>query len=295
MDRIDTDMLRQIPLFELLDEQELEALSTQLTLEHFLPSQVVFTAGEEGGEMYIIQKGRVEIFVRDVSHERVTIDKLGPGEIFGELSLLDNEPRSASAKALDDTTLIVVDRDDLLSLIRSYPASALDMMSMLGKRIRATDVLVQSRVIARNVNEELEEAEEKATFGDRLAEVLTTIASDIRFTYFNFFWFTGWIAINMGLIPFIQPFDPFPFGLLTMMVSLEAIFLSLFVLISQNRQAQRDHVRNDIEYRVNLKAELEIRELHNRLEDIEAMLVRGFSRGGNGKRSTSQLSAGDIE
>jgi uncharacterized membrane protein len=126
--------------------------------------------------------------------------------------------------------------------------------------------------------------------------VLTTIASDIRFTYFNFFWFTGWIVINMGLIPFIQPFDPFPFGLLTMMVSLEAIFLSLFVLISQNRQAQRDHVRNDIEYRVNLKAELEIRELHNRLEDIEAMLVRGFSRGQNGgKRSTAQLSPGDIE
>jgi uncharacterized membrane protein len=150
------------------------------------------------------------------------------------------------------------------------------MMAMLGKRIRATDLLVRNRVIARNVNEEIEE--EKIGFGTRLSDLLTSVAGDIRFAYANGLIFIIWLVWNSGAIRQLQPFDPPPYGVLTMVVSLEAIFLSLFVLISQNRQAQRDKIRNDIEYEVNVKAELEIRELHDHLEEIEAMLVRYFSR-----------------
>lgn len=273
---IDIDLLRQVQLFELMDEQELTALANQLEIEEYLPGQVIFSAGEEGGEMYLVVNGRVEIFMRDLSYERVSIAQIEPGEIFGELSLLDNAPRSASAKALDHTRLVVIDRDDLLALIRAHPASALDMMSMLGRRIRQTDLLVKSRVVARNVNEEMEE--ETPGLGVRFADLLTRIAGDVRFAYANFLWFAVWIVINMGWIPGIEPFDPFPFGLLTMIVSLEAIFLSLFILISQNRQAERDRVRDDIEYQVNVKAELEIRQLHERLEDIEGMMITFFSR-----------------
>src|SRR5690606_34497689 len=171
---IDLDLLRSIPLFELLDEQELASLAQQLEIEHFSPNQVIFAAGEEGGEMYLIQKGRVEIFMRDASHERIVLNVVERGEIFGELSLLDDEPRSVSAKALEETTLIVVDRDDLL---------ALDIMSTLGKRIRTTDLLVRNRVVARNVNEEIEE--EKVGFGVRLSDFLTWVAGDIRFAYAN--------------------------------------------------------------------------------------------------------------
>jgi uncharacterized membrane protein len=263
-------------LFELLDHQELASLAQQLDIEHYVPNQVIFTAGEEGGEMYLVQKGRVEIFMRDKSHERIVLDVVERGEIFGELSLLDDQPRSASSKALDDTTLIVIDRDDLLALIKVHPAAALDMMAMLGKRIRATDLLVRNRVVARNVNEEIEE--EKLSLGTRLSDLLTRVAGDIRFVYANLLWFGIWIIWNSGVIPGVQQFDPFPYGLLTMIVSLEAIFLSLFVLISQNRQAERDRLRNEIEYEVNVKAELEIRELHDHLEEVEAMLVRFFSR-----------------
>ena len=273
---IDLDLLRSIPLFELLDEQELASLAQQLDIEHFSPNEAIFAAGEEGGEMYLIQKGQVEIFMRDKSHERIVLEIVERGDIFGELSLLDNQPRAASAKALEDTTLIVIDRDDLLVLIKVHPAAALDMMAMLGKRIRATDLLVRNRVIARNVNEEMEE--EELGFGTRISDFLTSVAGDIRFVYANLLWFGIWIVWNSGLIPGMEPFDPFPYGLLTMIVSLEAIFLSLFVLISQNRQAQRDKIRNDIEYEVNVKAELEIREVHDHLEEIEAMLVRYFSR-----------------
>jgi uncharacterized membrane protein len=273
---IDLDLLRSIPLFELLDGKELASLAEQLDIEHFTPNQVIFAAGEEGGEMYLVQKGRVEIFMRDKSHERIILEVVERGDIFGELSLLDNQPRAASAKALDETTLIVIDRDDLLALIKVHPASALDMMAMLGKRIRATDLLVRNRVIARNVNEEIEE--EKVGFGTRLSDMLTAVAGDIRFAYTNALIFVIWLVWNSGTIPQLQPFDPPPYGVLTMVVSLEAIFLSLFVLISQNRQAQRDKIRNDIEYEVNVKAELEIRELHDRLEEVEGMLVRYFSR-----------------
>ena len=102
---------------------------------------------------------------------------------------------------------------------------------------------------------------------------LTTLAGDIRFVYFSAAWFAIWIILNTHIIPGVEAFDPFPFGLLTMVVSLEAIFLSLFVLISQNRQAERDKVRNDIEYEVNIKAELEIRDLHNKIGQLEQLLV----------------------
>jgi CRP/FNR family cyclic AMP-dependent transcriptional regulator len=273
---VDQELLRSIPLFELLDEQELAALAQQLEIEHYIPNQVIFTAGEAGGEMYLIQKGRVEIFMRDKSHERIVLDVVERGEIFGELSLLDDQERSASSKALDETTLVVIDRDDLLALVKAHPAAALDMMSMLGKRIRATDLLVRNRVITRNVNEEMEE--ERPGFGTRLADVLTRVAGDIRFAYVNAFLFIAWLVWNSGAIHALKPFDPPPYGVLTMIVSLEAIFLSLFVLISQNRQAERDRIRNEIEYQVNVKAELEIRELHDHLEDIDGMLVRYFSR-----------------
>lgn len=276
MPAIDLDLLRSIPLFELLDEQELSALAQQLDIDHYVPNQVIFTAGEEGGEMYLVQKGRVEVFMRDQSHERIVIEVVEAGEIFGDLSLLDDATRTTSAKTLSETTLIVIDRDDLLALVKAHPAAALDMISMLGKRIRATDLLVRTRVVSRNVNEEIEE--EKLSLGERLAETLTRIASDIRFTYANATLFIGWLLWNSGVISFLPPFDPPPYGVLTMAVSLEAIFLSLFVLISQNRQAERDRIRNEIEYQVNVKAELEIREMHDHLEEMEAMLVRYFSR-----------------
>ncbi|MBN8636925.1 MAG: DUF1003 domain-containing protein [Anaerolineae bacterium] len=277
MQNIDLNLLREVPLFELLDDQELEALAQQLEQMTFMPGQVIFTAGEPGGTMFIVQRGRVEIFIRDRSHERVTISYMEKGEIFGELSLLDNASRSTSARAIEQTMVLVIDRNDLLMLVRAHPAAALDMIAMLGKRIRETDVLVRNRVVARNVNEEMEEVI-KPTIGERLSDFLTMVAGDIRFVYFNFIWFAVWMVLNMHIIPGLEPFDPFPFGLLTMIVSLEAIFLSLFVLISQNRQAARDKIRDDIEYSVNIKAELEIRDIQDQLDEIQALIVQQMAQ-----------------
>lgn len=275
MSIIDPNLLRQIPLFELLDDDELQSLAAQLDQKHYLRGQMIFSEGDAGGMMYVVQAGKVEVFIKDAGGDMVHLDDVERGEIFGELSLLDNEPRSANAKAVDDTMLYVIDRHDLEILFQSHLHAAFDVMAMLGKRIRHADRLVGQRVVARNVNEEMGAPN---NFGERLSDFLTRLAGDIRFVYFNFGWFAIWITLNTNIIPGLQPFDPFPFGLLTMIVSLEAIFLSLFVLISQNRGAAREKVRNDIEYDVNIKAELEIRDLHNRMEELQQILLGHLQR-----------------
>jgi len=272
---VNADLLRNIPLFELLDDDEIKALAEQLDQTQLYAGQMVFNQGDQGGTMYVVQSGKVELFLKDDSGERVVLSVVENGGIFGELSLLDNEPRSASAKALQDSTLFIIDRHDLEMLFSKHHHAALDIMTMLSRRIREADMLVRQRVVARNVNEE---SALPINFGTRLADLLTTVAGDIRFAYFCFIWFLIWIVMNTNIIPGLQSFDPFPFGLLTMIVSLLAIFLSLFVLISQNRQTEREKVRNDIEYEVNVKAELEIRDLHIKVDKMEELIVGHFSR-----------------
>lgn len=268
-------LLKKVPLFALLDDDEANVLAEQLDQKRVYAGQMVFNQGDEGGTMYVVQSGKIEIFVKDDNNERVVLSVVEPGGIFGELSLLDNEPRSASAKALEDTFLFIVDRHDLEMLFEKHKHAALDIMTMLSRRIREADILVRQRVVARNVNEE---SALPVNFGTRLADLLTMIAGDIRFAYLCFIWFLVWIVLNINIIPGVAAFDPFPFGLLTMIVSLLAIFLSLFVLISQNRQTEREKVRNDIEYEVNVKAELEIRDLHNKVDKMEELLVEHLSR-----------------
>lgn len=269
---IDKSILRGIPLFQLFDDAELDTLTGHLDEEKYLAGQYVFKVGDEGGTMYIVSSGRVELFVEDKAGDRVSLSTVGAGEMFGELSLLDNKPRSATGKALENTTLIAIDREDLQIVVQRHPAAALDMMAALGRRIRESNLLVRERVV-RNVNEEMPQ---KLSIGERVADFLTMLSGDIRFVYFSFLWFFSWITINVGLIPGIEPFDPFPFGLLTMVVSLEAIFLSLFVLMSQNRQAAREKVRNDIEYEINVKAEMEIRHLSKQLDEMQAIMAQHF-------------------
>lgn len=270
---VDPEVLRSISLFALLDDQETLELSRHLEEKHYFAGQMILNSGDPGDAMFIIQSGKVELFVQDKGDERVSLSVLGAGDLFGELSLLDKQPRSASAIAVENTHLLVVDREDVTLLVTAHPHAALDMMAMLGKRTREANTLVRERTV-RNANEE---TIGQKTFGQRLSDVLTAIAGDIRFVYFSAIWFFVWIVLNIGIIPGVVAFDPFPFGLLTMVVSLEAIFLSLFVLISQNRQAERDKVRNDIEYEVNLKAEVEVRDLIKRIDTMQQLMLEHFS------------------
>jgi len=283
---IDQSILQDIPLFSLLDEQERSVLAQNLDERSFLAGQIIINEGEPGNAMFVVGRGQVELFIKDKEGQKVVLEQVQPGELFGELSLLDEAPRSASAIATQNTTLYVIDRTDLEILVAAHPAAALDMLSALGKRLRLSNSLVGERTL-RNANVEAAEA---TTLGQRISDFLTHIAGDIRFVYFSLIWFFVWIVLNTRVIPGVEPFDPFPFGLLTMVVSLEAIFLSLFVLISQNRQAERDKVRNDIEYEVNLRAEIEVRQVFVRIDDLQQLLLSHLNalQQGNGHHEGMQ-------
>ncbi len=255
--------LTEVNLFQLLDDAELSELASVIDSKKVAAGETIFRAGDLGDCLYIVGSGEVELSIKDKVGEKVVLAAVGQNEIFGELSMLDARPRSASAIALRDTELLMLDRGDLLLLFKKQPDAALNMLAVLSGMLRKVDRLVQTRV-TKNVNEEMEE---KLSLLQRISDWIVWFSGSMQFLLVHTIWFIFWIGTNV-LGPERNQFDPYPFGLLTMIVSLEAIFLSVFVLISQNRQAAKDKIRADVEYEVNIKAELEIAHLHDKVDDI---------------------------
>ncbi len=264
-----TELLATVPLFKLLNDDERADLEGVLESRTFARDDKVFSLGEPGDSMYIVGTGRVELFVKDNTGAKIILTVCDAGQIFGELSLFDGGARTASAVCIEDSTLLVLDRDDLLTFLRRHPDAALDLLTMMGQRMRGADEMLRRRV-SRNINEEMQI---RSTPIEKVADVIAEFSGSLSFLFLNAAWFTIWIVWNT--MPFLRHFDEYPFGFLTMMVSLEAIFLSIFVLVSQNRQAAKDRLRADAEYEVNLKAELEITHLHEKVDFLtEELLVR---------------------
>lgn len=276
MPLIDSTILDSTALFHALDAEERETLAQQTEQKQLLKGQRLFSAGDPGGAMYLVLSGAIELYLTQQNSERLVLKIAEPGEMFGELALIDDRPRSANARAVKDSELLVLDRHDLEVLFQSHPESAFDVMALLSRQVRQTTDMYAEAAI-RNANEVTEAMEVTSTRAEQLADWLTSVASSIPFAYGNAAFFTTWIVLNSNIIPGLRPFDPFPFGLLTMAVSLEAIFLSLFVLISQNRSAARDKIRNDIEYEVNLRAEKEIQALARHLNQMESELLEDMA------------------
>jgi CRP/FNR family transcriptional regulator, cyclic AMP receptor protein len=254
-------LLKMIPLFIGMDNDEIAAIAEIMDEVRFKPGQVIFTAEQIGGMLYIIQAGEVELSIVDDDGEKLVVELMEAGDFFGELSLLDGGNRSATATATQRTDTLVLERHEFLDLMLQKPHMAQDVMVALAKRVRRTDNLLRRRV-SRNVNEV---ADETLTFGQRMADVIAEFSGSIPFLMLNAVFFGVWLGLNA--IPGIA-FDPYPFGLLTMIVSLEAIFLSIFVLVSQNRQADKDRIRNELDYEVNLKAELGVSTLLQKADQI---------------------------
>jgi CRP/FNR family cyclic AMP-dependent transcriptional regulator len=257
------DDLKEVNLFQLLDDAELNELAAVIDSKKVAAGEMIFRAGDLGDCLYIVGSGEVELSIKDKVGEKVVLASVETNEIFGELSMLDARPRSATAIALSDTELLMLDREDLLLLFKKQPDAALNMLAVLSGMLRKVDRLVQTRV-TKNVNEEMEE---KLSILQRISDWIVWFSGSMQFLLVHTLWFAIWIGTNV-LGPDRNQFDPYPFGLLTMIVSLEAIFLSVFVLISQNRQVAKDKIRADIEYDVNIKAELEIAHLHDKVDDI---------------------------
>ena len=267
----DPHLLDSVSLFEHLDEEGRVQLSEAVKGRQLEAGQVLFNTGEPGEALYIVKSGQIEIFIKDTTGQKIALAIIREGEVFGELALLDEGPRTATAQALVDSELLELDRDDLLLLFRKTPAAALQLLAAMGHMTRKANELLKSRV-SRNANSEV--AEELSTF-ERIADWISWFSGSMTFLLLNAGWFALWIGLNTLPLGF-EHFDPYPFGLLTMIVSLEAIFLSCFVLLSQSRQAQKDRVRSDIEYEVNIKAELEVAHLHEKTDRIHTDMLERF-------------------
>jgi uncharacterized membrane protein len=273
---VDPASLEGVEFFELLGGEDRRALAEVVDLVRLGEGETLFRAGEPGESLYLVRTGEVELSIQDNVGQKITLDTARPGDFFGEIALLDSGPRTATAVALAAAELIELDRDDLLLLFQRKPDAALHMLAAMGRMTRKADALLRTRV-SRNVNEEVEE---RLTPIQRISDWLAWFSGSMLFLFLHAAWFGAWIVLNVGLldVPGLSGFDPFPFGLLTMIVSLEAIFLSTFVLISANRQAEKDKVRADIEYEVNIKAEMEVAYLHDKADHLHEEMLRRFNQ-----------------
>ena len=276
----DVELLAGINFFELLDDDERAALAAVLDQVTVEDGQALYRQGEPGDDLYVVRSGAIELSVKDITGQKIVLHVARDGELFGALALVEGEPRPATATALEATSLLLLDRGDLLLLFRQHPEAALAMFAALGSMTRKAGHLLQTRV-SRNVNDAVEEQQRLSPLV-RFADFLAWFSGSMPFLLLHTLWFATWISLNTIFLPKnadgTRGFDPFPFGLLTMIVSLEAIFLSCFVLISANRQAEKDKVRADIEYEVNIKAELEVAHLHEKTDMIYETMLERFAR-----------------
>ncbi len=264
---VTTQLLAEIPLFSNMDDNERAEVRSIMTERTFQPGQQVMKAGDPSCAFSIIERGNVEIWLTDSDGRKVVLDVLGPGKFFGELAMLAGETRSASATSEEEVVTLELDRNEFFNFLRRRPDAALDVLIELGQRLKHTDDILRTR-ISRNPND----AEEvRLSPGQRIADLIADFSGSIPFLLINLIAFILWIVTNTLGPKFVQ-FDPYPFQFLTMAVSLEAIFLSIFVLISQNRQSAKDRIKADLDYQVDVKSELEMSVIVTKMQEMDRKL-----------------------
>ena len=264
----EAEMLKGIPLFQLLGEEERRELASQLELVRYAAHHMVFHVGDPGDSMYIVCTGALEVFFKNDTGERIVLERPGPGDFFGELAFLENGCRSASVMATADSEVFRLSHRNLERFLEARPHTAIHILAAMSRRLRVTAERLR-HTATRNVNEEVAD---HRTMVQKAADGIAAFAGSIPFLFLHVIWFGAWLTVNSA--PGLPHFDPFPFGFLTLTVSLEAIFLSVFVLLAQNRQAAKERIRADVEYDVNLKAELEIAHLHEKVDRLNAEALR---------------------
>jgi len=269
----DTDLLRNIPLFAGLVDTNREELASLLQSRQYAAHQPIFWIGERGEEMFIVQHGKVILSYPDETGHEITVAGLGPGAFFGELSLLDGGSRTATARTDSETTLLVLDRKGFFKFLEAHPTAAIHMIATLAQRHR--EAMDKLRGI-KNVNEEIKD---RITPLQRLVDRATAFAASGWFllgnTVFFIVWMTSFTIVALRGKADISLLDAPPtFALLAFFITLESMLLTMFVLNSQNRQGERDRIKADLEYQVNLKAQYEVMELHRKIDRLEGMLPK---------------------
>ena len=251
--------LRQIPLFALLDDDEMAVLAAQVEIKKFAPRQRIYKIGEPGKHAYVMMSGVVRVTTVDEDHQEVLVDEPRHGEFFGFASMLEDTPHQTNALAMEETTCLEVSRDDIAALIRQKPMAGMDMLTVVSRQFHASQQLVRLRA-SRNSNDVIEE---KMSFGDRIADKVAQFGGS--WTFIILFGIVLVIYASTNIVLKGRAWDPYPFILLNLFLSMLAAIQAPVIMMSQNRQDTKDRVRGELDYDVNLRAESEIQALSNKL------------------------------
>ncbi len=266
-------LLRDIPLFALLDDEEMAVLASQVELITFAERQRIYKMDDPGGQAYVMVKGKVRVTTVDADHQEVIVDEPARGEFFGFASMLDRTPHQTSAIAIDESVCMEIDRKHIAILLERKPQAGMDMLAALGRQIHSTQQLVRVRSF-RNPNDVIEG---EMTTGERLADVVARFGGSWFFIIVFTLILIVYGAINIELAK--SAWDPYPFILLNLFLSMLAAIQAPVIMMSQNRQDSRDRLRGELDYEVNRRAEAEIQALSRKLNllgekiiDVEDML-----------------------
>jgi CRP/FNR family cyclic AMP-dependent transcriptional regulator len=260
----DPSILIEVEHLRELSDIERAALAERIDLLRYAAGETIFNFGDPGNALFIIRSGEVEIFLRNDEGEKIILETSRPGDVFGEVAMLDNGPRTAWVAAVSDVEVFRLDRAHFVDYIRQYPPAALNLLSVAARRLRRSDEVIR-RTVTRNVNDV---ADEQGTVLTRIADAVPALTGSLPSMLFHALFFASWIMINLSIVRSLKVFDPYPFEFMSVIVSLEAIFLTLFVLTSQNRQRARDRIRSDIEFQSSINTETKIAYLHEKIDRL---------------------------
>ncbi len=263
-DEMTLEALRSVPLFSSLTDGSLLELRSLLQTQDFEAGTRLFRKGDHGNAMYLIESGKVRISITDEDRKEITLAELAQGDFFGEMSIIDGRQRSADTSVIEDGRFAILSRPDFLSFVRANPDVALGMLAALTDRLRRTDELIRSRV-SRNANEE---ERKRATMADRAADMIAEFGGSWKFIGVSIALIVFWIIFNSYML--LNGFDPKPYAMLNLVLAVIAGMQAPIIMMSQNRQGEKDRLRADLDYRVNLKNELSLAEVLRRLDVLES-------------------------
>jgi len=256
------EILREVPLFARLDDDETAVLAARVEVKTFAPRQRIYRIGDSGGRAYVMVSGAVRVTTVDEDQQDVIVDEPTPGQFFGFASMLDGTPHQTNAVALERTTCIEIDQDDIAALVRAKPHAAMDMLNVLGRQFHAAQQLVRVRA-ARNPNEIIEA---EATVGERVADAVAGFGGSWKFIIAFMVTLAIYTTVNLALGR--SAWDPYPFILLNLFLSMLAALQAPVIMMSQNRQDTKDRLRGELDFEVNRRAEAEIQALATKINAL---------------------------
>ncbi len=274
------EVLKHVPLFALLDEEETAVLAGQVRLKTFVPRQRIYKIGDSSGQAYVVVSGRVRVSTVDQDQQEVVIDEPSHGEFFGFASMLEQTPHQTQAEAIEQVECLEVNRNDIAVLLQRKPLAGMDMLTVLGRQFHASQQLVRLRA-NRHPNEVIEK---DATFGEHVADLVAGFGGSWTFIIL----FSIILAIYMTADAVLgkRAWDPYPYILLNLFLNMLAALQAPIIMMSQNRQDTKDRLRGELDYDVNRRAEVEIQGLARKLNllgekigDVEEILREKLARG----------------